>query len=67
MLLEPGSLDRVGEPGDWLRREIVHALAHRRNVVPLLAGGVRMPPATDLPVTREGFDRGPWSDVVEVH
>ena len=49
VLLEPGSLDRVGEPGDWLRREIAHALARRRNIVPLLAGGVRMPPATDLP------------------
>ena len=43
VLLEPGSLDRIGEPGDWLRREIAHALTHRRNIVPLLAGGVRMP------------------------
>jgi hypothetical protein len=49
VLLEPGSLDRVDEPGDWLRREIAHALTHRRNIVPLLAGGVRMPRATDLP------------------
>lgn len=49
VLLEPGSLDRIGEPGDWLRREITHALTHRRNVVPLLAGGVRMPRAADLP------------------
>ena len=27
VLLEPGSLDRIGEPGDWLRREIAHALS----------------------------------------
>ena len=49
VLLEPGSLERVGEPDDWLRREIAHALTHRRNVVPRLAGGVRMARAADLP------------------
>ena len=27
VLLEPGSLDRIDEPGDWLRREIAHALS----------------------------------------
>jgi cold shock CspA family protein len=27
VLLEPGSLDRIGQYGDWLRREIAHALA----------------------------------------
>ena len=37
------SLDRIGESGDWLRREIAQALAHRRNVVPVLANGARMP------------------------
>jgi len=39
VLLEPGSLDRIGEDGDWLRREITHALAHGRNVVPVTASG----------------------------
>jgi hypothetical protein len=34
VLLQPGSLDRIGEDDDWLRREIAHALAHDRNVVP---------------------------------
>lgn len=48
VLLEP-SLDRIAEPGDWLRREIAHALTHERNVVPLLADGFRMPQAGDLP------------------
>ena len=38
VLLEPGSLDRIGQDGDWLRREIAHALAHGRNVVPLTKG-----------------------------
>ena len=39
VLLQPGSLDRIGEDGDWLRREIAHALAHDRNVVPVTANG----------------------------
>ena len=39
VLLQPGSLDRIGEDGDWLRREIAHALAHHRNVVPVTAHG----------------------------
>lgn len=37
VLLEPGSLDRIGEGGDWLQREIAHALRHGRNVVPVTA------------------------------
>ncbi len=49
VLLEPHSLDRVHEPGDWLRRELAHALTHCPNVVPLLANGARMPHAADLP------------------
>jgi hypothetical protein len=39
VLLEPGSLDRIGKDGDWLRREIAHALAHGRNVVPVTSKG----------------------------
>jgi hypothetical protein len=49
ILLEPGSLDRIRDPDDWLCREIAHALQHRRNVVPLLANGAQMPRAMDLP------------------
>jgi hypothetical protein len=41
VLLEPGSLDQIGEDGDWLRREIAHALAHGRNVVPVTAKGFK--------------------------
>jgi TIR domain len=41
VLLEPGSLDRIGEEGDWMRREIAHALDHRRNVVPVFTDGFK--------------------------
>ncbi len=35
VLLTPTALDRVNEPGDWLRREIETAITERRNIVPL--------------------------------
>lgn len=38
VVLEPGSLDRISQDGDWLRREIAHALAAGRNVVPVTKG-----------------------------
>jgi hypothetical protein len=49
LLLEPQSLDRIGDEEDWLRREVAHAIAHRRNIVPLLANGARMPDSAGLP------------------
>jgi tetratricopeptide (TPR) repeat protein len=36
VLLTPSALERCGEPGDWLRREVETALATRRNIVPLM-------------------------------
>jgi len=41
VVLAPGCLERIGEEGDWLRREIAHALAHDRNVVPLTVDGFK--------------------------
>jgi tetratricopeptide (TPR) repeat protein len=43
VVLTPSALERCGDPGDWLRREIEAALDSKRNVVPL---------------TLEGFDFG---------
>jgi hypothetical protein len=36
VILTHGSLERCQEPDDWLRREIEHAIALGRNVVPIL-------------------------------
>ena len=43
VLLEPGSLDGITEQDDWLRREIAHAIVHKRNVVPLTVSGFTFP------------------------
>jgi formylglycine-generating enzyme required for sulfatase activity len=39
ILLTPTALERCNEPADWLRREIEAAIAHKRNIVPLLLDG----------------------------
>ena len=36
VLLTPSALERCGQPGDWLRREIETAIETKRNIVPLL-------------------------------
>lgn len=49
LVLATGSLDRCGEPDDWLRREIAHAVRHGRRIVPLVAEGFQFPADADLP------------------
>lgn len=36
VILAPGTLDRCLEPGDWLRREIEHAIDTNRLIVPVM-------------------------------
>ena len=36
VLLTHGTLDRCNEPGDWLRREVEHAITTKRNIIPLM-------------------------------
>src|SRR5947199_9638545 len=39
VLLTPDALERTGDPGDWLRREIETAIELRRNIVPVMLEG----------------------------
>ena len=43
LVLTPGDLDRCSEPKDWVRREFVHALNHKKNIVPILTKGFDWP------------------------
>jgi GUN4-like/TIR domain len=49
LVLEPGSLEGIDNADDWLRREIYHALACRRNIVPVAANGFSLASLTMLP------------------
>jgi hypothetical protein len=49
LILSPGSLDRCSEQDDWLRREVVCALAHGRTIIPVLMPGFVFPAEQALP------------------
>jgi class 3 adenylate cyclase/putative methionine-R-sulfoxide reductase with GAF domain len=49
VLLSKGSLDRTYSEGDWLRREIAHAIKTTRNIVPVMLPGFSFPNAQALP------------------
>ena len=49
LILTPGSLDRCSNDDDWLRKEIVHAIKHQKNILPLLVDGFRFPDYDSLP------------------
>jgi membrane-associated phospholipid phosphatase len=49
LVLSPGALDRCREPEDWLRREVVHAMKMKRNIVPLMVEGFQFPTPDQLP------------------
>jgi hypothetical protein len=45
----PDGEPRLREPDDYVRAELVAAMAHELPVVPVLVGGAAMPASTDLP------------------
>ncbi len=49
LVLSPGCLERCKTDGDWLRREIAHAIATGRNVVPMFEPGFRFPDKGEMP------------------
>jgi serine/threonine protein kinase len=49
VILTEGSLNNCVDRGDWLRREVRHAIRTGRNVIPVLMPRFRMPESDDLP------------------
>jgi class 3 adenylate cyclase len=49
LLLSPRSLERCKEEGDWLCKEIAHALKTKRRIVPVMTEKFVMPSAKELP------------------
>ena len=45
LVLAPSSLDRCVNESDWLRRELRHAMATKRNIVPICLPGFFFPPS----------------------
>ena len=50
LVLPPNGLDRcIGNPDDWVRREIEHAFACEKNIIPVLMRNFQFPEERDLP------------------
>lgn len=43
LVLPPDALDRCGEEGDWLRKEIIRALECKKNIIPVMLNGFSWP------------------------
>lgn len=46
---------RIDDPADWVRQELIAALASRKRVIPLLVGDASVPPAEALPMPLAGL------------
>jgi hypothetical protein len=57
LILSPRALDGVSDQGDWLRREIDHALATGRNIIPLLMPGFDFSNTGGLPDSLQSLSR----------
>ena len=49
LILSAGALEGCKNPEDWMRREIEHACAADRNIIPVLKEGFRFPVVEELP------------------
>lgn len=43
LVLPPGALDRCVNEDDWVRLEIQHAMAHKKNIIPVMLNGFQWP------------------------
>ena len=52
LVLSPGALDRCSNPDDWVKNEIVYALEHKKNIIPIMMRGFEwpeyLPPEIDI-------------------
>ena len=51
LVLPPNALNRCNDPQDWVRREVEHAIAKGKNVVPIMLRGFEWPDENALPET----------------
>lgn len=43
LVLPPGALDRCVNEDDWVRKEVLHAMKHNKNIVPVMLAGFDWP------------------------
>ena len=48
LILSPGSLERCANEGDWLAREVTHALERGKTIIPVMVDGFAFPDSKTL-------------------
>lgn len=43
LVLPPKALERCHDEDDWVRKEVLHAMEHRKNIIPVLLNGFQWP------------------------
>ena len=43
LVLSPNAIDRCEEEGDWVRREVICAMEHKKNIIPIMLSGFVWP------------------------
>lgn len=43
LILSPGSLDRCGDPNDWVFTEVAYAMKKQKNIIPIMTNGFEWP------------------------
>lgn len=43
LVLPPEALERCHDEGDWVRKEVLHAMEYRKNIIPVLLNGFQWP------------------------
>ena len=71
LVLPPGGLDRCVNEDDWVRQEVVHALKHQKNIIPVMMRNFTfpkvLPPDMEPLRNKNGFMVRPiWSVLTAV-
>lgn len=43
LILPPNALDRCSDENDWVRKEVLHAIHHKKNIIPVMLSGFEWP------------------------
>ncbi len=49
LILTTGSLEKCRDADDWVRKELLHAISYKRNIIPIFNTGYKFPHPTRIP------------------
>lgn len=63
LILSPGALDRCSNNDDWVKLEIMHALKHNKNIVPILLRGFNFTDKLPQEIESIRYQNGPQASI----